>query len=509
MTQTLSGKPTSYWVDSTPETTYPQLDRDLNVDVAVVGAGMVGITAALLLLRQGANVALLEHGRVAGGVTAYTTAKVSSAHGLHYDQLESSFGDDGARAYAQANEAALEQIGGWVDELGIDCDWRRKPALVYSIDSAERKQMEKEVEATRKAGLPTSLVLEAPDLPFPIDCAVRYENQAEFHPRKYLLGLMDEVVKAGCQVFERTRVVSGSDGDPAHVTTKEGFKVTAGDIVVATHFPFLDRGLYFARMHPERSYAMGVWADDHQVEGMYLSTESPSHTIRSIPTDQGEMLLVGGESHKVGQADEVERYAAVESWARENWSVREVAYRWSTQDAMPVDGVPYVGKLNPGAKSLWVGTGFRKWGLTNGTAAAAIISERIAGRELPYAKVFDSSRAKPLASASELVKENANVARRFVQDHVSRPDVRSVDDLGPGEGGTVRAGTKKIGAYRDDDGVLHTVSTLCTHLGCSVVWNGAERSWDCPCHGSRFHWDGTVLEGPAVRDLKPVDGGNA
>src|SRR4051812_30153621 len=470
MTQTLSGKPTSYWVDSTPETTYPQLDRDLTVDVAVVGAGMVGITAAVLLERQGASVALIEGGRVAGGVTAYTTAKVSSAHGLHYEELESSFGEDGARAYAQANEAALEQIAACVDELGIDCDWRRKPAYIYSVDDSQRSQVEKEAEATKKAGLPTSLVTEAPELPFPIVAAVRYENQAEFHPRKYLLGLMDELARGDTQVFERSRVVSASDGHPASVTTREGYTVTAGDLIVASHFPFMDRGLYFARMHPERSYAMGVFVENHQVEGMYLSTESPSHTIRSIPTERREMLLVGGESHKVGQADERERYAAVEAWAREHWNVREVAFRWSTQDAMPVDGVPYIGKLNPGAKSLWVGTGFRKWGLTNGTAAAAILTAAIDGRELPYAHVFDSTRVGPLAGAKELIKENVNVGRRFFQDHLARPDERSPGDLAPGEGGTVRAGTRKIGAYRDDEGRLHTVSTMCTHMGCAVAW---------------------------------------
>jgi glycine/D-amino acid oxidase-like deaminating enzyme/nitrite reductase/ring-hydroxylating ferredoxin subunit len=502
---TLSGKPTSYWVDSTPETTHPQLDRDLSVDVAVVGGGMLGITAALMLKRQGAKVALLEGGRLAGGVTAYTTAKVSSSHGVHYMPVTKSFGEDGARSYAQAQEVALERMADYVEELGIDCDWRRKPSYIYSVDPKERERIEGEYEACKKAGLPVALVDEAPELPFPIVAAVRYDNQAEFHPRKYLLGLAREIPGDGCEVFERSRVVSASDGDSGKVTTAEGYTVTANDVIVATHFPFMDRGLYFARQHPERSYALGVWVDDHQVEGMYLSTESPSHTMRSIPTEQGEMLLVGGESHKVGQADEEERYAKLEGWAREHWNVREVAYRWSTQDAMPVDGVPFIGKLNPGAKSFWVGTGFRKWGLTNGTAAATILSEAIAGREVPYAHVFDSTRVGPLSGAKELIKENVNVGRRFFQDHLSRPDEREAGDLAPGEGGTVRQGTKKIGAYRDESGTLHTVSTVCTHLGCAVVWNGAETSWDCPCHGSRYHYDGTVLEGPAVKDLKPAE----
>lgn len=498
-------KPTSYWVDSTPETTHPQLDRDLTVDVAIVGAGMLGVTAALMLKRQGAKVALLEGGRVAGGVTAYTTAKVASSHGVHYKPVAASFGDDGARSYAQAQETALERMADYVAELGIDCDWRRKPSFVYSIDPDERKRIVQEHEACKRAGLPVALVTEAPELPFPIVAAVRYDNQAEFHPRRYLLGLARAIPGGGCAIYERSRVVSASDGDQGRVTIAEGFTVTADNVIVATHFPFMDRGLYFARQHPERSYALGVYAADHRVEGMYLSTESPSHTLRSIPTDAGEMLMVGGEAHKVGQADEEERYARLEAWAREHWDVRKVAYRWSTQDNMPIDGVPYIGKLNPGAKSFWVGTGFRKWGLTNGTAAATILSEAIAGREVPYAHLFDSTRVGPLNAAKELIKGNVNVGRRFFQDHLSRPDERDPGDLAPGEGGTVRKGTRKVGAYRDDTGVLHTVSTVCTHLGCSVVWNGAEKSWDCPCHGSRFHHDGTVIQGPAVKDLPPVD----
>src|SRR3712207_1871586 len=206
---------------------------------------------------------------------------------------------------------------GYVDELGIDCDWRRKPSLIYSIDPSERDRMGREHEACLAAGLPVTLVEDAPELPFDIVAAVRYDNQAEFHPRKYLLGLAREIPGDGSFVFERSRVVSASDGAEGRVTTAEGYTVTADNVIVATHFPFMDRGLYFARQHPERSYAMGIWVEDHQVEGMYLSTESPSHTLRSIPTERGEMLLVGGESHQVGQADEEARYAKLEGWARE------------------------------------------------------------------------------------------------------------------------------------------------------------------------------------------------
>src|SRR3954453_18697792 len=234
---TLSGKPTSYWVDSTPDTTHPQLDRDLSVDVAVVGGGMLGITAALTLKRQGAKVALLEGGRLAGGVTAYTTAKVASSHGVHYMPVTKSFGADGARSYAQAQEAALGGRAGYVHELGIDCDWRRKPSFIYSIDEKERERMQGEYEACKQAGLPVTLVEEAPELPFPIVAAVRYDDQAEFHPRRYLLALAREIPGDGSAIYERTRVVSAGDGDTGHVTTAEGYPVPADNGVIATHFP--------------------------------------------------------------------------------------------------------------------------------------------------------------------------------------------------------------------------------------------------------------------------------
>jgi glycine/D-amino acid oxidase-like deaminating enzyme/nitrite reductase/ring-hydroxylating ferredoxin subunit len=506
MTTIPDTKRLSYWLDSAPTSDYPKLTKSLSVDVAVVGAGIVGVTAALFLKERGVTVALVDSGRVAGGVTANTTAKVSSAHGLHYEAVRSSFGDDGASDYATANQWGLEKMAELVEQRAIDCDWRRKPALIYSVDPGQRDDFDKELAAARNAGLPVTRVDEAPELPFAIEDALRYEDQAEFHPVKYLRHLAGEIPGGGSHVFECSRVVSAKDGRPATVTTRDGATVTADNVIVATHFPFLDRGLYFARMHAERSYAIGLFVGDSQVEGMYLSTESPSHTIRSIPTERGEMLMVGGESHKVGQADEAARYAAVEAWAREHWDVREVAYRWSTQDAMPVDGVPFIGKHQPGAKSLWVATGFMKWGLAAGTAAAQILTDRVLGEEPPsWAGLFDSTRLTPIASATEFVKENANVAKRMVGDHVASADYGSTDDIPRGEGGTVRRGTKKIGVYRDEGGELHAVSTTCTHLGCAVVWNTGERSWDCPCHGSRFDPDGRVLEGPAVKDLSPVD----
>jgi glycine/D-amino acid oxidase-like deaminating enzyme/nitrite reductase/ring-hydroxylating ferredoxin subunit len=497
------GKPESLWLATSEHPGYPSLEDGLNVDVAVLGGGVVGLTTAALLKRQGATVAVIEANRVGAGVTGHTTAKVSSLHGLIYASIESSFGRDGARIYGQANQAGLERTAKFVAELGIDCDFRRKDAFTYAEDPDDLGKIEDEVEAAQRAGLPASYS-ESCDLPFPIAGAVRFADQAEYHPRRYLLGLAADIPGDGSHVFEGTRATGVSDAGPCRVETTGG-AVTASDVVVATHAPFLDRGLFFARTHPERSYALAGRAGGGELHGMYLSTESPAHTVRTHPAPGGgEYVIFGGESHKTGQGgDTAERYRRLIRWGEERLGVRSVEYHWSTQDNMPIDGVPYVGKLTPISKGVWVATGFLKWGLTNGTAAAMMLSDEILGRSNPWSETFDSNRVKPLASAKEFVKENANVGRRFVVDHAAPAEVKSASEIPRGEGRILRGGVKKIAAYRDDSGVLHAVSAVCTHLGCQVAWNPGERSWDCPCHGSRFDVDGEVLQGPAVDPLEP------
>jgi glycine/D-amino acid oxidase-like deaminating enzyme/nitrite reductase/ring-hydroxylating ferredoxin subunit len=496
-------KNTSYWVDSAPQTDYPPLEPGRHFDVAVLGGGIAGITTAYLLQKQGAHVALVEAGRIASGVTAYTTAKVSSLQGTIYSTIRQKHGADAARVYAAANQLGREWMGARVDELGIDCDWRVKPAYTYAEDDGGLGEVQQEVEAAKDAGLQASFTTET-DLPWPVAGAVRVENQAEFHPRRYLLALAAQLE----HVYEGTRATGVSaTGSPKRVQTTRG-ELTADHVVVATHFPFLDRAGFFARMHPERSYALGLRlnARAEAPQGMYLSTESPAHTVRSHPTPDGELVIAGGESHKTGQADEAERVQQLEAWAKARFDVKSIDYRWSTQDNMPVDSLPYVGRMLPFQSGIWVATGFLKWGLTNATAAGLILADLIAGRDNPWAAVFDATRIKPVASAGEFVKENVNVAGHFFGDHLAPPDARSFDEVPRGEGRLVRRGPRKLAAYRDDDGALHVVSSTCTHLGCQVLWNGAERSWDCPCHGSRFGPDGRVLQGPAVKDLSREDG---
>ncbi len=495
----------SYWAASAPAEPHAPLDGDLACDVAVIGAGIVGASAALELAREGVRVVLLEARTVGAGATGYTTAKVSSLHGLTYAGLWSSLGESAARAYGDANEAGLAAVATNCERHKIDCDLRRKPNFTYTPDPDRVSELMAEAGAAKRLGLPAEFVgpAQLAELPLETAGAVRFADQAEFHPLKYLNGVVAAAAEAGCEVREHSRVVSIRGGDPCRVETDTGHSVSAGHVIVATHVPILDRGLYFARAHPERSYVLLAELEGRVPQGMYLSDESPAHSMRSVPTAAGERLMVGGESHKAGHGDAAERHAALERWARERFDVVAVEHRWATQDWMPADGMPMVGRLWPFSDRVLTATGMRKWGLAMGTEAASILAHRVRGAEHPRGAAFEPTRLNLRASAGDLVKENADSGLRFVSDRLTKR--ARAEDLGPGEGAVVGHGIGQRAVYRDEAGVLHSRSARCTHLGCIVNFNGAERTWDCPCHGSRFGLDGEVIEGPAVRPLASKD----
>jgi glycine/D-amino acid oxidase-like deaminating enzyme/nitrite reductase/ring-hydroxylating ferredoxin subunit len=486
----------SLWLDTVerPEPA-PPLARDLRVDVAVLGAGITGLTTAGFLVGDGARVAILEGRRIGLGATGYTTAKLSSLHGLTYASLVRRHGEELARLYGDANESGIRRIEAIVAGQGIDCDLARKPNFTYTESPEEREQIEAEVEVASRLGLPVSFVEEL-DLPFPVAAAVRFDEQAEFHPVKYLLGMARVLDGEDCELFEHTMAVSVDHGSPCQVRTDGGYTVTADHVVVATHVPFLDRGLFFARTHPERSYVVAGRVEGQLPGGMYLSTESPAHSIRA----HGSTLLVGGESHKTGQADAAERFGALAGYARDRFGL-EPQYHWATHDGIPIDGVPFVGPVDPTSKRILVATGYRKWGLALSASAAQLIADTIAGRSNRWHGLLDTMRVRARASASDFVKENANAGFHFFADRVTRR--RSVDDIPRGEGAVVGSGLGQRAVYRQEDGTARALSARCTHLGCIVGWNRAEGTWDCPCHGSRFARDGQVIEGPAVAPLEP------
>jgi glycine/D-amino acid oxidase-like deaminating enzyme len=495
----------SLWLETTPQTEFPQLRERVSVDVAVVGGGIAGISAAVLLKRAGKTVAVIDSKRILQGATGYTTAKVTAGHGVIYRKLQRRFGRDGARLYAEANQHAIAQVARFVEDEGISCEFERKPNYVYGESDEERSTLEEEAEAARAAGLPASFTTDLP-LPYPVVGAVRLDDQAQFHPRKYLLTLAATIPGDGSHVLELTRVTDVRGDRPIRLRADTG-ELEATDVILATHLPILDRGFFFAKAHPHRSYAVAARIpEERDPRGMYINMGIPTRSLRTARDERGLLLLVGGEGHKPGTEPDTERrYRTLEEFAHNHFDVTEFPYRWSTQDYMPVDDVPYVGRLTRRSDHVYVATGFKKWGMSNGTAAAIVLTDLILGRPNRWAELYDAKRLKPVASAPKFVKENAAVGKRWLLDRIGRTEEAALDELGPGEGRIATLDGKKRAVYRAESGALHVLSPVCTHLACHVSWNPAEQSWDCPCHGSRFAGDGTVIQGPAARDLKRFD----
>lgn len=490
----------SLWLDGTPADPYPPLDGHLDVDVAVLGGGITGLTTALLLKRAGARVAVLEAQRCGGGVTGNSTAKLTALQSTVYSTIRAQHGAPAAAAYGQASLAAVTKVAELADAEDIDCDLHRRTAYTYARTDADLPSVQREAEAAGEAGLPVRLATST-DLPYPVAGAVRLDDQLEFHPVRYVCGLAGAVHGDGCAVFENSRATGVSFGTPSTVRTGLG-TVRARHVVVATHYPLLDRGVFFARLEATRSYCIAARLDEDPPTGMSISAGSP---VRSIRSHRGQLVLAG-ESHPTGATKATpRRYGALEEFAREHWSVREITHRWSAQDPSSYDKLPMIGRYSPLSPGLWVASGFMKWGLTTGTFAAMILADQITGRDNPWQEPFHPNRLVAPRSAPSLAQTNLKVAADLVGDRLRPTQARRVAEVPPGEARVVGSPHDKVGVYRDDEGVAHAVSLRCTHLGCLLRFNSAERSWDCPCHGSRFDVDGAVLEGPAVRPLARRD----
>jgi glycine/D-amino acid oxidase-like deaminating enzyme/nitrite reductase/ring-hydroxylating ferredoxin subunit len=486
-------------------------DAEVETDAAVVGGGIAGLSTAWELARAGLRVVVLEADRLAGGVTGHTTGKLTALHTTVYDALRDGHGEDAARDYADSQSAALRHVFDVARELELDCELETRPALTYTEHPDGVDALRAEAEAARAAGLDASFVT-GTGLPFAVRGAVRVEGQAQFHPLKYLRGLAADIVARGGRIHEGTRVVRLENGDPCRLTTQDGATVSARYAVVATHHPVFDHAVLAARLTQHRDLVVaGPLPADRDPHGMYITREGGKRSVRTAPlADGGRLLVVTGEAFTpCSGEDTLAGYGRLEAWAERHFPGWRVSDRWAAQDNASSDDVPLVGELPLGGGNVYVATGFAGWGMTGGVMAGSLIASLVAGEPQRWAGLYDPGRlGSAVKSAPSVLKAQWDIGKHFVKDRLDALGDGSngpVRDLPPGGGTVVRAAGGPCAVHRDDQGALHAVSAVCTHMGCLVAFNNAERTWECPCHGSRFGIDGSVLQGPALLPLDRRD----
>lgn len=497
-----NNQPQSFWIASTPAKVYPSLKEDLTVGVAIVGGGIAGILCAYMLNKNGVKSAVFDSNKILQATTGHTTAKITSQHALIYDKLKTKVGSELAAQYADANESAIRMFEKIASENNIECDFLPQSAYVYTQSDDYIEKIKNEVDAAASFGIKASFSDNIP-LPFSIKAAVRFENQAQYHPRKLLVPLAEKLSTQGVQIFEQTRIVNLEEDSKGYfLITGNGKKIFAEKVIIASHYPFFNKhGMYFARIYTERSYVIAAKVKENYPGGMYISAEDPTRSFRNQPDGDGELILIGGENHKTGQGkDMYNHYDALAKYANEIYDVTDIPYRWSTQDCMTLDDIPYVGHYTSNTPDLFIATGFGKWGMTNSMASAMLLSDLIIGDKNPWQDVYDPARDTFVASAKNFIVENVNVAGQLLGGKLS--PIPDKVDIKKGEAKIIEVEGNRAGAYRDEKGKLHIINTTCTHMGCELNWNSAEKSWDCPCHGSRFTIEGEVIEGPAVKPLE-------
>jgi glycine/D-amino acid oxidase-like deaminating enzyme/nitrite reductase/ring-hydroxylating ferredoxin subunit len=506
--KTDSGASTSVWMATAEMPPQPALAEDTGADVCVIGAGISGLTTAYLLAREGRSVVVLDDGPLAGGETCRTTAHLVNALDDRYSELRKLHGERGARLAAQSHTAAIDRMERIASDEKIDCGFERLDGYLFVPPREPRDVLDRELEAAHDAGLASvEMVARAPFERFDTGPCLRFPRQAQFHPLRYLAGLVHAIRREGGRLYSGTHADDFEGGPTTRVVTSRGHEVVAGAIVVATNTPVNDRVVIHTKQYPSRTYVIAAPVPAGSVpRALFWDTPHPYHYVRLHTIAEGrELLIVGGEDHRTGQEDDAEeRYGRLEAWMRERFpGAGEVAYRWSGQVMEPADSLAFIGRNPADQPNVYVATGDSGNGMTHGTIAGILITDLIQGRENEWAALYDPAR-KSLRALPGYVKENVASTAGYVA-WTTEGDVASADEIPPGEGAVLRRGVRKVAAYRDPAGALRELSAVCPHLGCIVEWNSGEKTWDCPCHGSRFAAEGHVINGPANAGLSPAD----
>lgn len=475
---------------------------DKKYDVLIIGGGLTGLTIAYKLKDSGLNIGVIEASEICYGVSAYSTAKVTVQHDVIYNYLINSFGIDEAKKYLKANTEGLDLIRNIIIKNNISCDYKDQDAYVYATDDDELEEIKKEFKAYEKLNI-EGFFTENPPLPLKTKGAIAIKNQGQFNPLKYLYCIYNILTEEkSCDIYEHTRAINIVPyGDYIVVETDKG-DIQANKVVVATHYPFDDSfGLYFLRLYQEKEYVLAAKTTSPPFEGMYINVNDPVRSLRFHFSEKENVLILAGGSHRTGEKDdENDSYNELELYLKEIFKDAQIVSKWSTQDCMTYDKIPYIGLYSNSVDNLYVATGYKKWGITQSAAAAIILSNKIMGIKDDYSDIFNPSRVNPKQSYKEFFSSVKSILSAFAKRIAPAED--ELNDIEIGEGKIVNLNGKKVGVYKNEDEKLLFINPVCAHLKCALSFNEAEKTWDCPCHGSRYDVYGSILEGPTVN---PID----
>lgn len=499
---------TSYWLKEPAKYEFPPLKEDITVDVCVVGGGITGITTAYLLSQLDYSVCLIEANKLFSGTSGLTTAKITTQHGLIYDEFIQQKGVDNARKYYDSNNEAKTFIENTINKHNISCNLEKQASYLYTRDEKGLEKLEAEAKAYEQLNIKSSLTYNENDLlPFKVLGLLKIENQALFHPVHYLQSLLDQCRKNNVKIYENTRAIGLQYMKRPTVVCERDFHIVSDYVVQASHYPFYDGTEFFPlKMYANRSYAIAAQVKN-KLSGMFINVDSPTHSIRPLTIDEGEAIIVAGENHRTGddQIKTSEQFNNLEQFLRESFHPNKILNYWSAQDYTTLDNLPYVGQITEDQPNVFVATGYRKWGMTNGTNAALMICDLIMEKENPYKELYAPDRKATFdPSIKHMFSFNAKVAKELIKGKLSIKN-DSFKQLKQKNAIIKSIDGNRIGIYKDENNQLFAVDTTCTHLGCELQWNDAETSWDCPCHGSRFTYEGKIINGPAKKPLRQIN----
>lgn len=497
----------SLWIADSIQTNYPKLDRNEETKVCIIGGGITGAVVSYLLAKKGVDAVVLEKEKVCMGVTANSTAKLTSQHGLFYKYLADENGLDFARKYLESNEKGIKLAEKIINEENIECNYEKKDAYVFATNESELDKVKQEVDVLKKVNFNAELI---EDINIPVEkClgAIKFSNQAQFNSRKYTLGLFDKFIGMGGKIYENSKVINIEKIDEKYKIYTEDHNIIADKVVICTHYPIKNfPGMYFAKMYQDKSYAIAVDVGENKIDGMYIQSCDPVISFRTARYNEKDLLIVAGSGHRTGQPDgKIEdSYKNLENYIKQYYPNADVKFRWSTEDCVTLDKVPYIGEFSKLLPNVYVATGFKKWGISTSHVAGMIISDMILGNKNEYSDIYKATRLEPIKN----IKEFGNMLKESTYSlliNKIKPAKDIIEKIPIGDGGIVEINGEKVGIYKRDDGEVFIVKPYCGHLGCLVSWNNLEKTWDCPCHGSRYDYMGNIITEPTVKKLRRLE----